>query len=74
MTKKKPPTPPRATRPAAKALQKPVDRFKRFHLACAIAPAFVTAFMGGRYEWTHEDLADIVVRIADLIAQRLDQP
>ena len=73
---------PKATRrPARNTKTSPppttrVDRFKRFHLAVALAPTFAAKFfrdldaIGG---WrTHAEMATSLVQMADAIARRLE--
>jgi hypothetical protein len=59
----------------------PVDAYKRFHLAVAIAPVFAAEFFRMRLErargdrtWdTYGDVADAVMLLADTIARRLQR-
>ena len=60
------------TPPAPVKLTKQADPFKRFHLAVAIAPAFVAEFLRRGNHWTHEDTATSIVQLADAIARRLE--
>jgi hypothetical protein len=58
----------------------PVDRFKRFHFAVGIAPAFTAEYfrsggpsaLGARWR-SAEEVADAIVTLADALARRVDR-
>lgn len=58
-------------RPPTRNERPPVDKFKRFHIAIALAPTYASAYLGGKVGIDHDDLAEALVDLADAIARRL---
>lgn len=49
----------------------PVDSFKVFHLAVALAPVFTREYLDGKIGLDHDDVAAALVHFATAIARRL---